>query len=65
MDVAIDEIKELKTNFIDITNINENLYVLGDKTSELSSTVKKATVLSDKINSQIHELDVARVSNIH
>ena len=62
LDATVEEIKELRMNSIDIISINENLFVLDDKTKELSSSMEKATTLSDKINAQIHELDVARVS---
>jgi hypothetical protein len=64
LDASIEEIKELRTSYIDITSIKENLFILGDKTKELSASMEQATKLSDRINSQIQELDVARVSSL-
>lgn len=54
--------KNLEGNLIDLLNINENVYVLNNDTQQLTSILQNSSKLSNKINLQIQELDVARVS---
>ncbi|XKL63549.1 hypothetical protein PGB90_005913 [Kerria lacca] len=57
---VIDEVKNLEGNLIDLLNINENVYVLNNDTQQLTSILQNSSKLSNKINLQIQELDVAR-----
>lgn len=48
---------------MDLLNVNENIYLLNTDAKQLTAILKNSSTLSTKINVQIQELDVARVSN--
>lgn len=57
----IDEIKNLEGRLVDLSTLNENIFLLSSSTKQLTSIVENSSRLSNKINLQIQELDVARV----
>lgn len=57
----IDEIKNLEGRLVNLSNLNENIFLLSSSTKQLTSILENSSRLSNKINLQIQELDVARV----
>lgn len=60
LDDVIDEIKNLEGRLVNLSNLNENIFLLSSSTKQLTSILENSSRLSNKINLQIQELDVAR-----
>lgn len=61
MNAEINEIKSLKKKLLDLPKIQENFSLLNTDTKQLHSVLSNSSELSEKINLQIQQLDIARV----